>query len=272
MAHNAGEAVATPPSHVAFDFSGKTVVITGCLHGIGRGVAEAFARAGATLHLIDAEPGIMDEARLIEALGAKKATGHVCDIRDQTRIAGIMSSLISIDVLINNAGLEMPTPFEENGCDLDQRVRGIVDVNLIGTFNVTRHALKRMTSGARIVITASIWGRVGSAGFAIYSATKHANLGLMKTLAREVGPRGIAVNAVCPGWIRTRASEASIIATAKAEALAPQAIVDRMLAQQAMPGITEPEDIASVYLFLASDAARCMTGETLTVDRGELGF
>ena len=183
-----------------------------------------------------------------------------------------MSSLTSIDVLINNAGLEMPTPFDENESDLDQRVRAIVDVNLIGTFNVTRHALQRMTSGARIVITASIWGRVGSAGFAIYSATKHANLGLMKTLAREVGPRGIAVNAVCPGCIRTRASEASIIATAKAEAVAPQVIVDRMLAQQAMPGITEPEDIAAVYLFLASDAARCMTGETLTVDRGELGF
>lgn len=263
---------ATPAGEVTFDFSRKVVVITGCLHGIGRAVAEAFAIAGATLHLIDAESGIVDDAGRIQALGAAQATGHACDIRDQAQLAKIMSSLDVIDVLINNAGLEMPTPFDDMGDDIEQRARVMVDVNLIGTFNVTRLALSRMRPGGRIIITASIWGRVGAAGFAIYSATKHANLGLMKTLAREAGPRGIAVNAVCPGWIRTRASEASILAQAKAEGVAHQVVVERMLAAQAMPGITLPEDIAGVYLFLASDAARCMTGEAITVDRGELCF
>lgn len=257
---------------IAFDFSGKVVVITGCLHGIGRAVAEAFAGAGASLHLIDREPGIVEAAREIAELGTGDATGYACDIRDEHRIAQIMATLASIDVLVNNAGLEMPTPVDDKADGVGQRTRAIVDVNLIGTFDVTRHALTRMSSGARIIITASIWGRIGSAGFAIYSATKHANLGLMRTLAREVGPRGITVNAVCPGWIKTRASEASTEALAKAEGVAPQAVVRRMLAAQAMPGLTEPEDIAGVYLFLASDAARCMTGETITVDRGELGF
>lgn len=266
MADGAGK------SKASFDFSDSVVVITGCLHGIGRGVAEAFATAGANLHLLDMEEGIVDAASAMQRRCPGRITGHVCDIRDQDEVAKVMGSIERIDVLINNAGLERPTPFDAEESAIEQHARAMVDVNLIGTFNVTRHALKRMQAGGRIVITASIWSRIGSAGFAIYTATKHANLGLMKTLAREVGPRGIAVNAICPGWIRTRASEASILVQADAEGVGPQAIVDRMLAAQALPGITEPKDIAEVYLFLASDAASCMTGETITVDRGELCF
>jgi NAD(P)-dependent dehydrogenase (short-subunit alcohol dehydrogenase family) len=135
---------------------------------------------------------------------------------------------------------------------------------------MTRAALSRMSAGGRVVNTASIWGRVAEPLFGAYVASKHAVIGLTKTWAKELGPRGITVNAVAPGWVRTEASMRSLKAMAARADLAEDALLDDIVAHQALPGLMEPDDIAGPYLFLASDLAANITGQTLGIDRGEV--
>ena len=127
-----------------------------------------------------------------------------------------------------------------------------------------------MHAGASIINTASIWGRVAEPQFGAYVASKHAIIGLTKTWARELGPRGIRVNAVCPGWVRTDASMRSLGRMAEQAAVGEQELLERIVGAQALPGLMEPADVADTYLFLASDLAANITGQSLGVDRGEV--
>jgi 3-hydroxybutyrate dehydrogenase len=175
-----------------------------------------------------------------------------------------------VDVLINNAGYERLTHILESGSEVEDIFRRIIDVNILGTYYVTREAVSRMVSGSRIVITASVWGKTGMAGFTAYCASKHANIGFMRALADELGPRGITVNAVCPGWVRTDAAMRSLSIMASNESRSEEDCLNDILSAQAIEGLMEPDDVASTYLFLASDQACNITGQALNVDRGEL--
>ena len=108
------------------------------------------------------------------------------------------------------------------------------------------------------------------AGFTAYCASKHANIGFMRALADELGPRGITVNAVCPGWVRTDAAMRSLSIMASNESRSEEDCLNDILSAQAIEGLMEPDDVASTYLFLASDKACNITGQALNVDRGEL--
>jgi 3-hydroxybutyrate dehydrogenase len=127
-----------------------------------------------------------------------------------------------------------------------------------------------MGRGASIVLTSSIWGRTGAADFSAYVASKHASIGLMRSLAKELGPQGIRVNAVCPGWVRTRAALRSLEALSARAAMTEDAMLEDILAAQALPGLMAPEDVVGVYLFLASEHAASVTGQAYHVDRGEV--
>ncbi len=243
---------------------GKHVVITGASRGIGLGIAQGFARAGARLLLIADDPAVAESARSIGA------TGLQADITDGAAVAAALDTLASIDVLINNAGLERLTPVAEDGAEVEAIFRRIIEINVIGTQLVTRRALPRMGAGGAIINTASIWGRVAEAGFGAYVASKHAVIGLTKTWAKELGPRGIRVNAVCPGWVRTEASMRSLSVMSGRMGIGEQQLLDAITGNQALPGLMEPSDMADTYLFLASDAARNITGQSLGVDRGEV--
>jgi 3-hydroxybutyrate dehydrogenase len=146
----------------------------------------------------------------------------------------------------------------------------IIEINVIGTYYVTREAVPLMGSGGSIVLTSSVWGKSGAADFSAYVTSKHANIGFMRTLAKELGPKGIRVNAVCPGWVRTRAALRSLAEVAARAGVGEQAMLDDILAAQALPGLMEPDDVAGVYLFLASDHAASVTGQAYSVDRGEV--
>lgn len=246
------------------DFADAAVVVTGAARGIGLAVAEAFAAAGARLHLIDINPRVVDEASRI---GAR---GHVADITAGDSLAGIFGEIGGIDVLVNNAGLERLTPLDRRDADTIQAVRRVIEVNVIGTELVTRHALPGMTAGGAIVNTASIWGRVAEPLFGAYVASKHAVIGLTKTWARELGPRGIRVNAVCPGWVRTPQAIGSLAVMAERSGRSEDALLEDIVAGQALGGLMEPAEVASPYLYLASDLARNITGQTLGIDRGEV--
>ena len=249
---------------MSLGLDGMQVVITGSSRGIGLGVAKGFAEAGSRLTLIADDSKVPDVAASIGARGA------VADITDPAAIDGALDGLSRIDVLINNAGLERLTPVGEGGDDVEAVFRRIIEINVIGTQIVTRRALRKMTAGGSIVNTASIWGRVAEPLFGAYVASKHAVIGLTKTWAKELGPRGIRVNAVCPGWVRTEASMLSLKRMAERRNVAEDDLLAEITGGQALPGLMAPEDMAEAYLFLASERARNITGQSLGVDRGEV--
>ncbi|MDB5524302.1 MAG: Short-chain dehydrogenase/reductase [Rhizobium sp.] len=246
------------------ELSGKTVVITGSSRGIGLGIAKRFSNAGAELHLIADDDAIHERARELRASSAQ------ADISDADAVERALADLGRIDVLINNAGLERMTPVTDAGSEAWETFKRIVDINIAGTALVTRKVIGRMQSGASIVNTASIWGRVAEAQFDAYVASKHAIIGLTKTWAKELGPRGIRVNAVCPGWVRTEASMRSLGKMAISKDVPEDDLLQQIIDGQALSGLMVPEDMGETYLFLASDRASNITGQSLGVDRGEV--
>jgi NAD(P)-dependent dehydrogenase (short-subunit alcohol dehydrogenase family) len=176
-----------------------------------------------------------------------------------------------LDVLVNNAGLERITPADDGSAEAVALFRRILDINVTGMAIVTAQALGAMGAGGRIVNTASIWGRVGEPLFGAYVASKHAVIGLTKTWAKELGPRGIRVNAVAPGWVRTEAAVRSARVLAARTGRSEGEIIAGVEAAQPLGGgLMEPEDIAGAYLFLGSPASANVTGQTLGIDRGEV--
>lgn len=246
------------------ELEGKVAVVTGSSRGIGLGIARRFREAGAWVHLVADDPAVA--ARAADLGG----TGVVADIADAAQVREALAGLDRIDVLVNNAGLELMTPVTEAGDEVLGAVQRIVSINIVGTALVTRHAIPQIPAGGAIVNTASIWGRVAEPAFDAYVASKHAVIGLTKTWARELGPRGIRVNAICPGWVRTEASMRSLRRIADLSGRAEDDLLADIVEGQALPGLMEPEDVAAAYLFLASDAARNITGQSLGVDRGEV--
>ncbi|MEH6578579.1 MAG: SDR family oxidoreductase [Amphritea sp.] len=243
----------------------QTVVITGASRGIGLAIARAFVEAGAKVTIIAENEEVGTAASEIGAMGRQ------ADITDSAAVATVLAAVCPIDVLINNAGLERITPVDDVSCESIALFRRVIDINITGTAIVTGQALEQMGEGARIINTASIWGRTVEPLFGAYVASKHAVVGLTKTWAKELGPRGIRVNGVAPGWVRTEASVRSAQVLATRSGKSEQEIIGVVEAAQALAGgFMEPDDIVGVYLFLASDLSNNITGQTIGVDRGEM--
>lgn len=252
-----------------FSFEGQRVLVTGASRGIGFAVARAFSRAGARTAVLADQPEIFESAERLQRETGGPVEAIECDITDRGAVARSVSRLGRLDVLVNNAGYERITPILEPDDSVDATFRRIIEVNVLGTFNVTREALKLMAGGGRVIFTASVWGKTAAAAFSGYCASKHANIGFMRALAQELGPRGISVNAVCPGWVNTEASLRSLQEDAARQGRSEDDLASEMLGRQAIRGLMQPEDVADAYLFLASRAAGNITGQTIHVDRGE---
>lgn len=257
----------------SYALDGKVVLITGAAGGIGQALAAAFARERVRLLLVDraAEP--------LQALAAQLQSGCevtplVCDLNDDAAVAQLAGQLRTshgrVDVLLNNAGAEYPTPLADEAPDAMARWTRLLDNNVTSMVRLTRALLPIMPAGASVINQSSIWGRSGVADFSAYVASKHAVIGLTRSLAWELAPRGLRVNAVCPGWIRTGAALASLQAMAQQQGRSVEQVESDLLARQALPQWLEPADIAGVYLFLASSDARALTGQSLVASHGEV--
>ena len=256
-----------------FGLANQTVVITGAAGGIGQGLAFAFAKQQAHLVLIDREAaGLVNLAQALQSLTPVQT--HACNLSDDAQVQALAHDLsqshTEIDALVNNAGCEYPTPLSDSSPHAMQRWAALLDNNVTSMTRLTRALLPLMGPQSSIINQASIWGKTGIADFSAYVASKHAVIGLTRALAWELGPRGIRVNAVCPGWIRTGAAMASLHSMAQAQNRSTDAVEQEILSGQAMPNMLTPEDIADVYLFLASLASRSMTGQSLVASRGEV--
>ena len=252
------------------DFSGHRVLVTGASRGIGLGVAEAFAAAGAELTLLAASPAIHTAAAELASRHGREVAALQCDISDSAAVRAAAATLDRVDVLVNNAGLEQLTPLLAEDDEVERTFRRILDINVLGTFLVSRHVVPKMPAGSSMIVTCSIWSRTAVAEFSAYCASKHANLGLVRSLARELGPRGIRVNGVCPGWVRTEAAMRSLAHMSVRSGRSEDDLLAEIVGAQILDGLMEPADVAGSYLFLASDAAASITGQTLQVDRGEV--
>ncbi|MEM8795874.1 MAG: SDR family oxidoreductase [Pseudomonadota bacterium] len=255
---------------VKYDFSGKKVLVTGGNRGLGLGVAKAFAAANADLTILGLEDDVESVAQDLTSTYEHPVSAIRCDIADLADVRKAAAEIEALDILINNAGLEYITPLSDPSPDVDAMFRRITEINVIGTFSVTRALLPKIADGGRVVMTASIWAKTAVAEYSAYCASKHAVLGLTRSFAHELAPRDIAVNAVCPGWVKTEASLRSLKHMAERSGRSEEDLLAEITGAQAFGGLMEPDDLAPTFLYLASDAAKNITGQAYTVDRGEI--
>lgn len=249
------------------------MVVTGAAGGIGCALVTAFAGQGVRLILTDRDAPALQ--RLADGLAASaQVTAIAADLgldRDLTAFAAaVQASHGQVDVLVNNAGTEYPTPLADASPDAGARWSGLLHNNVDTMVQLTRALLPLMAEGACVINQSSIWGLTGVADFSAYVASKHAVIGLTRSLAWELAPRGIRVNAVCPGWIRTEAALRSLASMAAAQGRSAAEVEREILSRQANPTMLDATDIAGVFLFLASRDARSLTGQAISASHGEV--
>jgi len=239
------------------DYSGKTVLVTGAAQGIGRGIAEAFAMHGAHVLIADLN------ARAAETLAAhlraqgQQATAYSIDVAKREAIFNLLERLQQLDVLIHNAAYFPLTPLTQITPDILERT---LAVNLSSLFWLTQAALPLLTARTgNILVTSSVTGpRVAYPGLSHYAASKAGVNGFIRNAALELAAYNIRVNGVEPGMIHTPAMDN--LGPAQLSAAITRGVPLRRLG--------EPQDIAQTMLFLASDAASYITGQTVIVDGG----
>jgi 3-oxoacyl-[acyl-carrier protein] reductase len=236
---------------------GRRALVTGGARGIGREIAVAMAAAGAAVAICDRDEAVEDTA---EALG-DPVIGRRCDVSSTTEVESCVEwaadQLGGLDTVVNNAGV---LDVRKLGETTDEQWDRVIDVNLTGTFRVTRAALPRLLDSGRgrVISMASITPLRGEALTTAYAASKGGVVGFTKALSREVAHRGVTVNAIAPGYILTDQT-AEVFGGESGEAI---------LSQVTMREFGRPDDIAGAAVYLASDAARYLTGQVLVVDGG----
>jgi 3-oxoacyl-[acyl-carrier protein] reductase len=241
-------------------FKDKVALITGAGLGIGREIALAFAKEGCDIAVCDIMEGPAAEtSKEIEGLG-RKSGYFVVDVSKTVDVEAVVNKVVDkfggINILVNNAGITKDALIMRmSESDWD----AVLSVNLKGVYNFTKAAVRHMMKArsGRIISVASVVGLMGNPGQANYSASKAGVIGLTKSVAKELASRGITVNAIAPGFIKTRMTEALTDSQ-------KQTLLDRIPLNR----LGEPQDVANVAMFLASEWASYITGQVITVDGG----
>lgn len=241
--------------------TGKVTVVTGASRGIGRQIAKAMAREGAVV-IVNYNGSAAKAEETVDEI--TKAGGQAeairCNISDYAAVQEFLKQVIEkykrIDILVNNAGITRDNLLMKMS---EEDFDAVLATNLKGAFNCMKHVSRQMLKqrGGRIINISSVSGILGNAGQANYCASKAGLLGLTKSAARELGSRGITVNAIAPGFIETEMTE--VLSEEVKQAMGEQIPLKRF---------GKTEDIAETAVFLASDKASYITGQVISVDGG----
>jgi 3-oxoacyl-[acyl-carrier protein] reductase len=239
---------------------GKVSLITGAAQGIGLATAKKFAQEGAVVVVCDIHAEAVNAAvSQCQALGAQ-VEGHAMDVTQRDQVDAVVAAVLArhgrIDVLVNNAGITQDARLQNMTQAQFDRV---IDVNLRGVFHCAQAVANTMVAqGSGVILNASsVVGIYGNFGQTNYAASKFGVIGFTKTWSRELGPKGVRVNAVAPGFIAT-----PILNTI------PEKVIAEMAQRVPLRRLGQPEEIANVYAFLASDEASYINGEVIEVSGG----
>ena len=247
-----------------YDFTGQVALVTGASSGMGLAAARAFAEASAAVVLADINPTALNSATETLRANGHQAIGVVCDVADEAQVAAMVDQAVAtfgrLDMAFNNAGIQAPpSDAADEPADTFDRVNA---VNLRGVWACMKHELRHMRdqgSGA-IVNCSSLGGLVGVPGRAAYHASKHGVVGLTTSAALEYAPRGVRINAICPGTFETPMVTA-MIANGELDLAAA-------LASQPIGRLGQADEIAATVLWLCSPGASFIIGVALPVDGG----
>jgi 3-oxoacyl-[acyl-carrier protein] reductase len=238
----------------------RICIITGAARGIGLATALKFAREGAVVAVCDVSPAAVEAAVAEVQAAGGRAEGHVVDVTNRAQVDAMVAAVKArhgrIDVLVNNAGITKDARLVKM---TEQQFDAVIDVNLRGVFHCAQAVADTMVAqGSGVILNASsVVGIYGNFGQTNYAASKFGVIGFTKTWSRELGPKGIRVNAVAPGFVQT-----PILSTI------PEKVMDQMRAQVPLGRLGQPEEIANVYAFLASDEASYINGTVIEVAGG----
>jgi len=246
-----------------FTLEGRVALVTGAGRGLGRSIADALANAGAEVWLLARSSDELEQAAAAIRAAGGRAVQVACDVTDSGALARVIGDMPVLDVLVNNAGTNIPEPFVDvSEAHLDR----LLDLNVRAAFLVAQAGARKMLAtadrrarGGAIINVSSQMGHVGAVNRSVYCLTKHALEGLTKAMALELAPHGIRVNSLAPTFIET-----PLTAPMFARPEFSKWVHDRI----PLGRLGTPEEVASAALFLASPAASLVTGTSLIVDGG----
>lgn len=242
----------------SFRLEGKTAIVTGAGKGIGRAIALALGEAGANVLLVARTESDLEQ--VMEEMAGDRTAYAVADVTDRNEIQSAVEKAVeqfgSVDILVNNAGMNIRSKLDDA---TDSEWHRIMDTNAQSVFMFSQEAAKHMTKGASIINVSSVGGDRALKTGVVYAASKAAIIQMTKVMAMEWGERGIRVNAIGPWYFRTPLTE---------NLLSDQEYLDSILAVTPLKRVGELPEVASPVVFLASEAAGYITGQTLFIDGG----
>jgi 3-hydroxybutyrate dehydrogenase len=258
---------------LAVDLTGRVAVVTGGGRGIGAAVARALAQAGARVVVSARSAGQIEGVAADLADAGFEACAVACDVTDPESVDRLLGAaeaeLGPVEILVNNAGVSSSAPLRN--LELEEWNR-LMAVNATGTFLCTRAFLPGMVANGwgRVINVASVAGRAGAAYISAYAASKHAVIGFTRSVAAEVAAKGVTVNAICPGYVETPMTDASVERIVAKTGLSPDEARGRIVALNPQGRLIEPDEVAYLAVVLCDPRARGVNGQAIGVDGGAL--
>ena len=258
---------------------GKVAVITGGARGIGKAIAELFYREGARVAVASRNTKNLQTFTMALNSGDHRIVPFRCDVTDKDEVEVMIGNVVEvwdrIDILVNNAGVSGVTPIDPGDApgmqdQVEKTWLEIIATNLTGIYYCARESVRHMpeNGAGRILNLSSVLGKFGVPGYSAYCASKHGVIGLTKALALELAPRRITVNALCPGWVETDMARQGVEAGARQAGLTPDEFRKGAESRVPLGRFIQPEEVARLALFLASEAGASMTGQAINLDGG----
>ncbi len=258
---------------------GKVAVVTGGARGIGRAIAGLFYQEGARVAIVARDTKSLQTVSMELNQGDHRIVPFRCDVTDKDSVEVMVGNVVEvwerIDILVNNAGVSGMTPIDAGDAPgaqeaVDRKWEEILATNLTGLYYCTREVVRHMPDSGvgRILNLSSVLGKFGVPGYAAYCASKHGVVGFTRALALELAPRRITVNALCPGWVSTDMARRGVEENARRQGIPAEEFRRQAEARVPLGRFIEPEEVARLALFLASDQGSGITGQSINLDGG----